>query len=41
MLTAIAEGSHTVSSIAQRVGRSASGINHYVKGLTDGGFLAN
>jgi AAA+ ATPase superfamily predicted ATPase len=41
VLTAIAEGSHTVSSIAQRVGRSASDINHYVKGLTDGGFLAH
>lgn len=41
VLTAIAEGSHTVSSIAQRVGRSTSDINHYVKGLTDGGFLAH
>jgi uncharacterized protein len=39
VLTAIAEGSRTVSSIASRVGRSAADINHYVKGLVDGGFL--
>jgi AAA+ ATPase superfamily predicted ATPase len=39
VLTAIAEGSHTVSTIASRVGKSAADINHYVKGLLDGGFL--
>ena len=41
VLSAIAEGSHTVSGIAQRVGRSTSDVNHYVKGLTDGGFLSH
>jgi AAA+ ATPase superfamily predicted ATPase len=39
VLTAIAEGNHTVSTIANRVGRPAADINHYVKGLLDGGFL--
>jgi AAA+ ATPase superfamily predicted ATPase len=39
VLTAIAEGSHTVSTIANRVGRPVADINHYVKGLADGGFL--
>lgn len=39
VLTAIAEGSRTASVIAQRVGRSAADINHYLKGLADGGFL--
>jgi hypothetical protein len=39
VLTAIAEGSHTVSTIANRIGRSAADVNHYVKGLLDGGFL--
>jgi AAA+ ATPase superfamily predicted ATPase len=41
VLTAIAEGSRTVSGIAQRVGRSTSDVNHYVKGLADGGFLSH
>ncbi|HUN37420.1 MAG TPA: ATP-binding protein, partial [Trebonia sp.] len=39
VLTAIAEGCHTVSTVASRVGRSAADVNHYVKGLLDGGFL--
>lgn len=39
VLTAIAEGKHTVSQISKLVGRSTADINHYVKGLTDGGFL--
>jgi hypothetical protein len=41
VLSALAEGSRTVSGIAQRVGRSTSDVNHYVKGLTDGGFLSH
>ncbi|MGH3290178.1 MAG: ATP-binding protein [Trebonia sp.] len=41
VLSAIAEGRHTVSGIAQRVGRSTSDVNHYVKGLADGGFLSH
>lgn len=39
VLTAIAEGNHSVSQIAKLVGRPAADINHYVKGLADGGFL--
>jgi AAA+ ATPase superfamily predicted ATPase len=39
VLTAIAEGSRTASSIANRLGRTAADIQHYLKGLTDGGFL--
>jgi AAA+ ATPase superfamily predicted ATPase len=39
VLTAIAEGNHTISTIANRVGRSTADISHYVKGLADGGFL--
>jgi uncharacterized protein len=41
VLSAIAEGSRTVSGIAQRVGGSTSDVNHYVKGLADGGFLTH
>lgn len=37
VLTAIAEGSQTLSTIATRVGRKAADINHYVKALSDGG----
>lgn len=39
VLTTIAEGSHTVSEISRRLGRSTADISHYVKGLLDGGFL--
>jgi hypothetical protein len=39
VLTAIAEGDHTPATISRRVGRSAADVNHYIKGLTDGGFL--
>ncbi len=40
VLTAIAEGSRTVTSVAGRVGRTAPDVAHYVKGLVDGGFLS-
>jgi AAA+ ATPase superfamily predicted ATPase len=39
VLTAIAEGNRTASSIANRLGRTAADIQHYLKGLADGGFL--
>jgi|GEM_PF-5168760 len=39
VLTAVAEGNQTISTIANRVGRSTADISHYMKGLTDGGFL--
>lgn len=39
VLTTIAEGRHTVPVIATRLTRSQADIQHYVKGLTDAGFL--
>lgn len=39
VLTAIAEGRRTVPVIATRLARSQADIQHYVKGLTDAGFL--
>lgn len=39
VLTTIAEGRRTVPAIATRLARSQADIQHYVKGLTDAGFL--
>jgi uncharacterized protein len=39
VLTTIAEGRHTVPAIANHLARSQADIQHYVKGLDDGGFL--
>ncbi|NUT42766.1 MAG: ATP-binding protein [Thermoactinospora sp.] len=39
VLTAVAEGNHVVSTIARRVGKPVADLNHYLKGLQDGGFL--
>lgn len=39
VLTMIAEGRRTVPAIATRLARSQADIQHYVKGLTDAGFL--
>jgi uncharacterized protein len=39
VLTTIAEGRHTVPMIAKHLARSQADIQHYVKGLDDGGFL--